>query len=257
MARLPAALTVVTPAGRSILLVAVVSYLVDTFGGWPVFQLIWVSCLMMLLVAVVLAVLPVRAVVELGVSPRRTVAGEGARVLVEATSASRLPVPGPLLDVPVDGREHLLRLPLLRPGHAVRRGIELEGSFDLTKTLAARLGVGVVRGEILDDGTTPSDIPADRLTFSLVQTLRRWWWRATAAAVAKKDDVGPTEIATPSYRTLDASVGVKVFRELEVRLHGWNLTDDWHGAIPDGKGEPHYSEADWTLTLPLPPLNPP
>jgi hypothetical protein len=38
---------------------------------------------------------------------------------------------------------------------------------------------------------------------------------------------------------------------------GWNLTDDWHGVIPGGKGEPHYSEADWTLTLPLPPLNPP
>jgi hypothetical protein len=38
---------------------------------------------------------------------------------------------------------------------------------------------------------------------------------------------------------------------------GWNLTDDWHGVIPDGKGEPHYSEADWALTLPLPPLNPP
>lgn len=127
MARLPAALTVVTPAGRSILLLTVASYLVDTFGGWPVFQLIWVSCLMMLLVAVVLAVLPVRAVVELGVAPRRTVAGEGARVLVEARSASRLPVPGPLLDVPVGAREHLIRLPMLRPGHPVHRGIELDG----------------------------------------------------------------------------------------------------------------------------------
>ena len=117
MARLPAALSVVTPAGRSMLLLAVVAYLVDTFGGWPVFQLVWVSCLMMLLVAVVLAVLPVRAVVELGVSPRRTVAGEGATVLVEARSASRLPVPGPLLDVPVGGAH----VPPAPPG-AVRVG---------------------------------------------------------------------------------------------------------------------------------------
>ena len=113
------------------------------------------------------------------------------------------------------------------------KGIELEGSFDLTKTLAARLGAGMVRGEILDDGSTPSDIPADRVTFSLVQTFPRWWWRATAAVVASKDDVGPTEAPTPSYQTLDASVGVKVYRELEVRLHGWNLTDETYPATAD------------------------
>ena len=113
------------------------------------------------------------------------------------------------------------------------KGIELEGSFDLTKTLAARLGAGMVRGEILDDGSTPGDIPADRVTFSLVQTFPRWWWRTTAAVVASKDDVGPTEAPTPSYQTLDASVGVKVYRELEVRLHGWNLTDETYPATAD------------------------
>jgi len=112
-------------------------------------------------------------------------------------------------------------------------GVELEASFDLTKTLAARLGAGVVRGEIVDDGSTPSDIPADRLTFSLVQTRPRWWWRATAAIVASKDDVGPTELPTPSYQTIDASVGVKVYKEIELRLHGWNLTDETYPATAD------------------------
>jgi len=113
------------------------------------------------------------------------------------------------------------------------RGIELEASFDLTKTLAARLGAAVVRGEIVDDRSTPSDIPADRLTFSLVQTRPRWWWRATAAVVASKDDAGPTELPTPSYQTIDASVGVKVYKDLEVRLHGWNLTDEAYPATAD------------------------
>jgi hemoglobin/transferrin/lactoferrin receptor protein len=113
------------------------------------------------------------------------------------------------------------------------QGVELEASFDLTRTLAARLGVGAVRGEIVDDGSTPNDIPPDRLTFSLVQTRPRWWWRATAALVASKDDVGPTEAPTPSYGTLDASAGVKVYRDLEVRLHGWNLTDETYPATTD------------------------
>lgn len=112
-------------------------------------------------------------------------------------------------------------------------GVELEGSFDITKTIAARLGAARVRGEIPDDGSTPSDIPADRVTFSLVQTLPRWWWRATAALNASKDDVGPTEAPTPSYQTLDASVGVKVYRELELRLHGWNLLDETYPATAD------------------------
>ena len=93
--------------------------------------------------------------------------------------------------------------------------------------------IPVVRGEIKDDGSTPSDIPADRVTFSLVQTLPRWWWRATGAAVMSKDDVGPTEAPTPSYQTFDASVGFAVTKVFELRLHGWNLTDEAYPATAD------------------------
>jgi outer membrane receptor protein involved in Fe transport len=71
-----------------------------------------------------------------------------------------------------------------------------------------------------------------------VQTLPRWWWRTTVAIVASKDDAGPTELPTPSYETLDASVGVKVYKGLEVRLHGWNLTDETYPASADAASAP-------------------
>ncbi len=39
---------------------------------------------------------------------------------------------------------------------------------------------------------------------------------------------------------------------------GWNLTDDWHGVIPASyKEEDDWQNADWPLSLPLPPLPPP
>ena len=39
---------------------------------------------------------------------------------------------------------------------------------------------------------------------------------------------------------------------------GWNLTDDWHGVIPATyKDEEDWGNADWPLSLPLPPLPPP
>ena len=35
-----------TPAGRSMLLVTLVCYVGDTAGGWPVFQSLWIACLL-------------------------------------------------------------------------------------------------------------------------------------------------------------------------------------------------------------------
>ena len=116
-------------------------------------------------------------------------------------------------------------------------GLELEASFVLTRTLNAGLGAAVVRGEILDDGSTPNDIPADRLTFSLVQRLPRFWWRATGVAERRKEDIGPTEAVTPGVVTLEASVGFALSRNIELRLHGWNLTDASYPAAPDAVSE--------------------
>ena len=125
--RLPAVLDTVTAAGRSLLLLALVCYLLDTVGGWPVFQLLWVACLLLVLSAVVFAVLPVRARVSLRLSPARTVAGEGAEVRISARSAGRVPVPSPLVVVPTGASEHVVRLRTLRSGRPVEERIVLDG----------------------------------------------------------------------------------------------------------------------------------
>jgi len=116
-------------------------------------------------------------------------------------------------------------------------GLELEASFTLARTLTAGLGAAVVRGKIRDDGSTPNDLPADRLTFSLVQTLPRFWWRATVVGERRKENIGPTEAITPGVVTLEASVGFDVSRNIELRIHGWNLTDASYPAAPDAVSE--------------------
>ena len=96
---------------------------------------------------------------------------------------------------------------------------------------------GVVKGRVLDDGSALNDIPADRLTFSLVQNLPRFWWRTTVVGERRKEDIGPTEAVTPGVVTLEASVGFDVSRIIELRLHGWNLTDASYPAAPDAVSE--------------------
>lgn len=118
---------VVTPAGRSMLLVALVCYVADTFGGWPVFQLLWVACLLMGSVAVLLALVPRRVHVELRVSPPRTVAGEDAEVVLSCTNAGRLPLLAPLVDVPAGTARHLVRLRTLRRKRVVEERVGLAG----------------------------------------------------------------------------------------------------------------------------------
>lgn len=125
--RAPGLFHVVTPAGRSVVLVGLVCYVLDVAGGWPVFQLLWVVCLLLAGVALTFAALPERARVELRVEPPRTVAGETAEAVVAARSSGALPVPSPLISVPVGDTEQLIRLRTLRRDTAVEERVPLTG----------------------------------------------------------------------------------------------------------------------------------
>ena len=94
-------------------------------GGWPVFQLLWVICVLLGAMAVLFAVLRSRAVIELQISPPRTMAGDNALVRVTARSGRRLPMPSPLISLPMGTTEHLLRLRTLRRSRVVEEQIEL------------------------------------------------------------------------------------------------------------------------------------
>ena len=142
--RLPRPLETVTAAGRSLVLLGLVCYLLDTFGGWPVFQLIWVACTLLLLVAVAFALLPARARATIRLSPPRTMAGDDAEVLVSARSGTRLPLPSPLVAIPTGPATHLVRL------RTLRRRVPVEERIALTGLRRGVVPVGPVTGRRTD-----------------------------------------------------------------------------------------------------------
>jgi uncharacterized protein (DUF58 family) len=216
--RLPAVFELVTPAGRSLILLGLVCYLVDTFGGWPAFQLLWVACLLLGLAAVVFRLLPARARATIQLSPRRTMAGENAEVTISARSSSVLPVPSPLIAVPTGQADHLIRLRTLRraPVEAridltvLRRGVVQVGPVTARRTdplsllhwderwsataellvLPRMVGVeSLGLGAIRDQEGTPSDeVSMSDLAFHALREyvpgddLRHVHWRSSAKA---------------------------------------------------------------------------
>jgi uncharacterized protein (DUF58 family) len=216
--RLPAIFEIVTPAGRSLLLLGGVCYLLDTLGGWPVFQLLWLVCALLGAVAVGFALLPVRARADIRLSPPRTMAGDDAVVQVSARSGGRLPVPSPLISVPTGGTSHLVRLATLRnrPREerieltGLRRGVVQVGPVTARRTdplsllrwnerwsAAAELlvlprmvdveslGLGAIRDQ---EGTPSDEISMSDLAFHALREyvpgddLRHVHWRSSAKA---------------------------------------------------------------------------
>ena len=89
------------------------------------FQLLWLVCVLLMVVAVAFALLPRRGRATLQLSPPRTMAGDDAQVHVSARSAGFVPVPSPLISVPAGRAHHLVRLRTLRRGTAVEERIDL------------------------------------------------------------------------------------------------------------------------------------
>jgi uncharacterized protein (DUF58 family) len=219
--RLPAIFDVVTPAGRSLLLLGLVCYLVDAVGGWPVFQLLWVVCTLLGAAAIAFALLPARGRVDIVLSPPRTMAGDDAQVRIVAHSAGRVPVPSPLIAVPTGTTDHLVRLRTLRRRAPVeeqlrlgglRRGVVQVGPVTARRTDplgllrwderwspsaellvlprmvgVESLGLGVIRDQ---EGTPSDEISMSDLAFHALREyvpgddLRHVHWRSSAKAGA-------------------------------------------------------------------------
>jgi len=217
--RLPSVFDLVTPAGRSLVLLGIVCYLLDTFGGWPVFQLLWLVCVLLVLVAVVFALMPSRGRAALELSPPRTMAGDDAQVRVSARSSTFVPVPSPLISVPTGRAQHLVRLRTLHRRAAVeelidlnalRRGVVQVGPVTARRTDplsllrwderwspsvemlvlprmvdVESLGLGVIRDQ---EGTPSDEISMSDLAFHALREyvpgddLRHVHWRSSAKA---------------------------------------------------------------------------
>ena len=208
----------VTPTGRSLLALGVACWLLDTFGDWPVFRLLWTVCLLLGLVAVAFALLPARGRAEISLSPPRTMAGEPAQVMVSARSATWVPVPSPLISVPAGAVQNLVRLHTLRRTPVeerveltdLRRGVVPVGPVTARRTDplgllhwderwsatsellvlprmvdVESLGLGTIRDQ---EGTPSDEISMSDLAFHALREyvpgddLRHVHWRSSAKA---------------------------------------------------------------------------
>jgi iron complex outermembrane receptor protein len=114
------------------------------------------------------------------------------------------------------------------------RGVEVEWDVDWGSALAARFTGTWVRGEILDDGSDPNDIPAPSIKGAVYgQPWERLSWRGAYSYFFRDDHPGSTEAVRPSYGVLDASVGFAVRPGFEVRLVLGNLLDEAYPASAD------------------------
>ena len=129
-----------------------------------------------------------------------------------------------------DGNDYYFR----NRGSAEMKGVELEGSLELSPGLTLQAGLQMLRGEVRDDGQPTDGVPADGGFVVLRQELGgRWWWMTRAAAYARDERAGPTEKPIPGYALFDAGVGYRLSAALELQLYGRNLTDQAYSSSAD------------------------
>ena len=104
-------------------------------------------------------------------------------------------------------------------------GLEFEADFRISNRLSLRAFGSYARGEILDDGSDPDDIPAASIGIDVLHTYDAWWWQLRGRAFERDEHPGPTERVTPGYAAFDATIGVKLSKVLELRLNLGNLAD--------------------------------
>lgn len=141
----------ITPAGRAVITLGVVSTVVATQAGYDEFLLIAVMCGLLVVIALVLFSLPTRVRARLLLHPAHTVAGETGVGELRITNLRLTPMYHPLVTVPLDAARDDLRgaqriharLPVLRRGEevverfdvpAVRRGVLQVGPAGARRT---------------------------------------------------------------------------------------------------------------------------
>ncbi|HPC84285.1 MAG TPA: TonB-dependent receptor [Thermoanaerobaculaceae bacterium] len=121
-------------------------------------------------------------------------------------------------------------------GEAEVKGVELEGSLRLGRTLLVQLAVQSQRGETRADGAPIDGIPAEGAILTLRRAPgQRWWWLARVAAYRRDDREGPTEREVPGYTVFDAGLGYRLSELLEIQLLGRNLLDREYFGSADEK----------------------
>ena len=114
-----------TPAGRAVLVIAVIGMTLGVLAHFTELLLLGTLCLVVLLLALLIVRVPSRVVARLSLLPARTMSGETGAGLLEVTNTGALPLGGTAVEVEIDHRAGLppiaLRVPQLAPGASTAR----------------------------------------------------------------------------------------------------------------------------------------
>ena len=124
--RVSGPLRFLSPAGRGVLLLAVVGLGLGLFAGFAELLLLGVLCAVALVLALVVVRLPTRVAASLEMRPMRTMAGETGAGVLEVTNLGNLPLGSTVVEVELDPRsdqEYVdLRVPQLAPDASATTG---------------------------------------------------------------------------------------------------------------------------------------
>ena len=119
-------------------------------------------------------------------------------------------------------------------GAARVRGYEFEAQATLAAGFTLDLAAQVAEGRALDDEAYLDDIsPINVSAVVRKQFGERAFGQARAAYFSDDQHAGPTERAVPGYTMVDAAAGVRIVRQLELRLSGRNLLNEEFFASQD------------------------
>jgi len=127
-----------------------------------------------------------------------------------------------------EGRNYFFR----NRGVARVRGIEIESSSRIGRQISLDLAASWSRGST--DGGDPMDgiePPNARATFRWYSATRYGY--ATVRTLKRDNRPGPSEVAVPSYTTVDLGGGWRFRKNLEIRFNLDNVLDERYPASPD------------------------
>jgi outer membrane receptor protein involved in Fe transport len=115
------------------------------------------------------------------------------------------------------------------------RGFEAESQIDFGAGFTADIAAQRARGTLLDDGTFLDDAPADNVSLQVRKALGRGFAQLRVASFAEDDRPGPTEVWYAGYTLADITGGLRLSRNIDVRLVFRNMLDREYLVSPDAR----------------------
>ncbi|MGN0063750.1 MAG: hypothetical protein ACI379_05865, partial [Nocardioides sp.] len=112
-------LRLLSPAGRGVLVVAVLAWAAGHWAGLAEMRLIGALFAALLVCCLPWMLVPARVRSAISLYPRAAVVGEGVTATVRVTAQGRWPVFQPLVRLPAGEQDGWLRFPTLRPGQSL------------------------------------------------------------------------------------------------------------------------------------------